>query len=232
MTLPFPRPLLLLASFLILTITGCSQPVSFSDRDGFVMPYPRQGDDISQTVEAVLNRWGDPRLSNEKFNGVIRFKVVSARVLLAESLVPRPDNTFVDLPFRAHTLMTLPSGQTLETDHCDAIYGTWYQGHVRQVYIGQWSPGVAGYGTEPLADLDSSVVGKTRDAIRAAHDQVALQYAINDPCSLEDLLWHLRGHDVANEKYDFRYWKEANGIAMQYADAAFGPPRRAETLGK
>jgi hypothetical protein len=224
MTLPFPRHLLFLASFLFLTVTGCSQPASYSDHDGFIMSYPRQGDDIGPIVEAVLNRWGDPRLSNEKFDGVIKFKVLSARVLVAESLIPRPDGTFVKLPFHAHTIMTLPNGQTLETDHCDAIYGNWYQGHVRQVYLGQWSPGLAGFGTWPLDDLDPAVVGQTRNAIHSAHDQVALQYAINDPCSLEDLLWHLRGHDIANAKYDFTFWKQANEIAMRYADAAFGPP--------
>jgi len=223
MTLPIPKNLALIAIFACLTVSGCSQQVSFDDKNGFQMPYPKTGDDIAPTVEAIFNFWGDPRRSNSKFTGIVKIHVVSARVLQADPLVPRPDNVSATLYYHAHSIITLPSGQVIETDHLDSIMGMWYQGHLRGLSIASCIPGINYYGVMPIEDIGPSVVPKTQDAINAAHTRFDMKYAVNDPVSLYDLLDHLQQRDITTTKYDVSYWEKANQIALPYADAAFGP---------
>ncbi len=217
------RYLLILGAFISVTMTGCTQPVPpYSDHDGFSMPYPRQGDDIHAVVEALLNRRGDPHLTNNNLNGVIKFEVISARVLKADNIVPRPEGTMTSFPIRCHTIVHFPNGQVLETEHCDVITGWWHEGHLREMEITQWSVTDAGAGTPMLDNLDPAVVSETQNAIRNAHDLVSLQFALDLPSSLCDLIYHFSGHDVVNTQYDFTSWQRANKMAMQYVDAAFG----------
>jgi hypothetical protein len=225
MKLQYSRYLLILAGFISITITGCSQTVPpYSETDGFSMAYPKRGDDVHAVVEALLNRWADPHLTNDKFNGVIRCEVISARVLQADNISPRPDETMTSFVIHGHTIAHFPNGQVLDTEHCDAITGWWYQGHLRHLEISQWSSGTdAVWGTPALDNLDPKVVAETQDEIRNSHDLISLQFALNLPASLYDLLYHFRGHDVVNTQYDFTSWQKANQIAMKYVDMAFGP---------
>jgi hypothetical protein len=217
------RYALILAGLFSVTMTGCTQPVPpYSDHDGFSMAYPRQGDDIHAVVEALLNRRGNPHLTNNNLNGVIKFEVISARVLKADNIVPRPEGTMTSFPIRGHTIVHFPNGQVLTTEHCDAITGWWHEGHLREIEITQWSVTDAGAGTPMLDNLDPAVVSETQNEIRKAHDLVSLQFALDLPSSLCDLIYHFSGHDVVNTQYDFTSWQRANKMAMQYVDAAFG----------
>ena len=223
MTSTLSRHLLILAAFLSVTMAGCSQPVPpFSDQDGFSMAYPKEGDDVHAVVEALLNRWGDPHVTNDHFNGVITFNVISARVLRVDNIVPRPEGTMTSFPIHGHTIIHFPNGQVLDTEHCDIITGWWHEGHLRQLEISQWSVTDASWGTPPLDNLDPAIVSATQNEIQNAHDLVSLQFALDLPSSLSDLIYHFNGHDLVNTQYDFTSWQRANKMAMQYVDAAFG----------
>ena len=56
-------------------------------------------------------------------------------------------------------------------------------------------------------------VSETQNAIRNAHDLVSLQFALDLPSSLWDLIYHFNGHDVVNTQYDFTSWQRANKMA-------------------
>ncbi len=219
------------------SLSGCSQSAyTYSDKDGYVMDYPAVGQDVSAVVQEILNRQGDPLTNRNATNGPVIFKVLSAKVMKADDVVPSADGQRTVIWFHGHVQMTLPNGQVVDCEDFEELNGTWQDKRLKGLGLNTVIGTAYVYGDPPdLYNLEPAYLENLKSSIKAAYNRLTLQCSICDATSIEALFWILRGHDLIHQQYDFTFWKEANSIAMAHADevfcgsgdalpAAFAPP--------
>jgi hypothetical protein len=177
------------------------------------MDYPTLGQDIGPVVQAALNRQGDPATNNNATNGLVTFRVLSAKVMKADDVNPSRDGMGTSIWFHGHVQMTLPNGQMVEAETFESLDGTWRNERIIGVIVNQVIGTAYVNGNPPdLYALTPKFLQNLKYFMAAAANRGRLQSAICNATSIKALFWQLSAASTQeNEMLE-------NDIAVLYPD--------------